>query len=140
MSTLDINDTHLKLVPKHSTFKFCVFRPGAKCSSYHIRTKNWSQRNVLCIIKIWKVYLASNQCDEQNPKKNSKSKEIKFLAKFAQGMKFHENRGNFELKINIRDVIKSIMHIRNIIFELKTLPSPILVNHAPPQTDGTEIR
>ena len=32
--------------------------------------------------------------------------EIEFSAKFAQKMKFHENRGNFKLKLNIWDAIK----------------------------------
>ena len=32
--------------------------------------------------------------------------EIEFSAKFARKMKFHENWGNFELKIGIMDALK----------------------------------
>ena len=32
--------------------------------------------------------------------------EFEFSTKFAQKMKFHENRGNLEMKLIIRDAIK----------------------------------
>ena len=54
-------------------------------------------------------------------------------------MKFHENQGNFEQKFSIGAEIKSIRGIKNFNLDLKTLYSPILVNMAPSQTDGTEI-
>ena len=62
--------------------------------------------NLSWIIETCKVYLSSNQCKKQNPKIVLKTKEIQFSSKFAQKMKFHENRGSFELKLNIKDVIK----------------------------------
>ena len=62
--------------------------------------------NILCIIENFRVYLASNRCDKQNPEIISKKKEIKFSGKFAQEMKFHKNGGSFEMKLNIRDAIK----------------------------------
>ena len=65
--------------------------------------------------------------------------EIEFLAKFAQKMKFHENGGNFVLKLNIQDDINSLIGIQFFILDLKTLSSTILMNLAPPQTDETEI-
>ena len=37
----------------------------------------------------------------KNPEIISKTEEIEFLAKFAKKMKFHENQGNFKLKLNI---------------------------------------
>ena len=57
------------------------------------------------IPEIWKVYLASTRYDEKNPKIISKTKEIEFLVKFVEEMKFHKNQGNFELKLSIRVAI-----------------------------------
>ena len=55
-------------------------------------------------------------------------KEIEFSAKFAQKMKFHENRGSFKLKLNIRDPINSIMGVKICILDFITLYSHILVS------------
>ena len=46
--------------------------------------------------------------------------EIEFSAKFAQKMKFHENRGNFQLKLRIRADINSNIGVKNFNLELKT--------------------
>ena len=54
-------------------------------------------------------------------------------------MEFHENQASFELKLSIRAAIKSIMGIKILNLDFKTLSSPILVNQTPTQTDETEV-
>ena len=41
MSTLDLYDTPCKFDKKQSTLKLWPFEPGARGSSYHIKTMNW---------------------------------------------------------------------------------------------------
>ena len=67
-----------------------------------------------------KVYLEFNLCDEQNPKISSESEEIKFSAKFDYDMNFFENRGKFELKNSIGDVMGLIRGVKNLNIYLKT--------------------
>ena len=57
-----------------------------------------SRENLASVIEIWKVDLEFNWFDEENQKILLELEEIKFLAKFAQEIKFFKNRGNFELK------------------------------------------
>ena len=52
---------------------------------------------------------------EQNPKIISKMEKIDFFAKFAWKLKFHENRGKFELIHLFWVVIKYIMVIKKFI-------------------------
>ena len=85
------------------------------------------------------MYLVFTQCDEQNQEIVLKTEGIKFSTKFNQEMKFYENRGKFELKLNIGDAINSIRGVKNWIIDLKTRSSPSLANQAPSQIDGTEI-
>jgi hypothetical protein len=85
--------------------------------------KKWSW-----IIEICKVYLESTWCDEQNLEIVSKAEEMKFSTKFPQKMKFHENRGNFELKLSINTVIKLIRGVKNLFFDFEIRPSPSLAN------------
>ena len=47
-------------------------------------------------------------------------KEIEFLAKFAQNLKFHENQGNFELKLKLWAAINSTRGIKIWNLYLKT--------------------
>ena len=65
--------------------------------------------------------------------------EIEFSAKFAKKMKFHKNRGSFELKLNIWDDINSIRGIKFWNLDFKIWFSPSLVILTPSQTDETEI-
>ena len=44
--------------------------------------------------------MSSTRGYEQNLEIISKMEEIKFSAIFSQKMKFHENRGSFELKLS----------------------------------------
>jgi hypothetical protein len=79
-----------------------------------------SREKLTWIIEILKVYLAYTQCDEQNPEIVSKTEEIKFSAKIVKKMKFHENRGDFELKLSIRVEISSIRVVKICNLNLKT--------------------
>jgi hypothetical protein len=54
-------------------------------------------------------------------------------------MKFLENRGSFELKLSLWNVINSINGIKICNFYFKNLYSPILASLEPSQTDETEI-
>ena len=93
------------LVQNGALWNFGFLDHGLKVPTITSRPRIDPTEKLSWIIEIWKVYLSSTRCDEKNPEIISKMEEIKFLAKFAEEMKFHENRGKFELKLNIGSVI-----------------------------------
>ena len=65
--------------------------------------------------------------------------KIDLSTKFAWKLKFHENRGKFEIKLSYLAVIKYIRGIKFLNLYLKILFSPSLISLTPSQTDGTKI-
>lgn len=136
-----MSDTPLKFCQKHNTLKFWLFQiRGSGFKLPHHEQELILEKIYIGFIEFCNIYLEFNQCDEQNPKIILKTEEIKFSAKFAQEMKFHENWGNFELKIRIGADKKIIGGVKNLILDLRIWPSSILVDQESPQTEQNWIQ
>ena len=77
--------------------------------------RNCSIENFSWIFKIIKFKLGSIWRDEKNPEIISKMEKIDFSAKFAWKLKFHKNRGKFELRHLFWVSINSIRSIKFFI-------------------------